>query len=93
MLVNKKTKNTDTTRVKFISYTGKYPCLCLGVLILEIDGVEYKFGHNFFIEEDSNKPNFNSFWSSGGHVSHDDDWNSDVGSSEWIINIDELALH
>ena len=45
MLVNK--KNSNTSRVKFISYTGEYPNLCSGVLTLEIDGVQYKFGHNF----------------------------------------------
>ena len=45
MLVNK--KNSNTSRVKFISYTGEYPNLCSGVLTLEIDGKEYKFGHNF----------------------------------------------
>lgn len=24
--------------VKFVSYDGKYPCLCMGTLVLEIDG-------------------------------------------------------
>ena len=33
--------------IKFISYTGKYPCLCLGVLTVEINGKKYKFGHDF----------------------------------------------
>ena len=42
MLRNKKSSNTS--RVKFISYTGEYPNLCSGVLTLEIDGVQYKFG-------------------------------------------------
>ena len=37
MLVNK--KNSNTSRVKFISYTGEYPNLCSGVLTLEIDEV------------------------------------------------------
>ena len=31
--------------IKFISYTGKYPNLCSGVFTVEIDGKEYKFGH------------------------------------------------
>ena len=31
--------------IKFISYTGKWPNLCSGVLTVEIDGKEYKFGH------------------------------------------------
>lgn len=30
-------------KIEFVSYTGKYPCLCHGVLILKIDGKLYKF--------------------------------------------------
>lgn len=90
MLVNKP-KEVSTSRVKFISYTGKYPCLCSGVLTLEIDGKKYKFGHDFFTkEEESDKPNFDSFWSSGGSVTHDDDWNFDVDSGEWEIDVEEI---
>lgn len=48
MLVN---NNTNSSRVKFISYTGKYPNLCRGTLTLEIDGKQYKFGGNSDFEE------------------------------------------
>jgi hypothetical protein len=100
MLVNN--KKTNTTRVKFISYTGKYPCLCSGVLTLEIDGIQYKFGHNYkehhfdkdgksyFADENPENPNFRCFWSSGGSVSSDSDWNWNVESGEWRIDIQEL---
>ena len=101
MLVNK--KNSNTSRVKLISYTGEYPNLCSGVLTLEIDGKEYKFGHNFltyhydektqtwiYTDEDPQNPNFNSFWSSGGCVSHDEDWNWEVEHNEWEIAVNEL---
>lgn len=75
MLIHKAKEESPSNRVKFISYNGKYPCLCSGVLILEIDGKKYKFGHDYFTkEEESNKPNFDSFWSSGGSVTHDNDW-------------------
>ena len=70
MLINKK---ENGKRVKFVSYTGEYPNLCDGVLTLEIDGVQYKFGHNFlnnhydvkkkkwiFPDEDEHNPNFDS---------------------------------
>lgn len=100
MLVNKKSSNTS--RVKFISYTGEYPNLCSGVLTLEIDGVQYKFGHEYanyhfdndgngyFSDEDPEHPNFNSFWSSGGSVTSDKDWNFHVEHGEWEIDVDEL---
>ena len=101
MLVNK--KNSNTSRVKFISYTGEYPNLCSGVLTLEIDGKEYKFGHDFTMyhfhkdindwvqeDEDPQNPNFNSFWSSSGCVSHDEDWNWEVEHNEWEIDVNEL---
>lgn len=89
MLVNK--KNLNTSRVKFISYTGEYPNLCSGVLTLEIDGKQYKFGHDYSRchyhtdiekwvqeDEDPNNPNFNSFWTSGGHVTRRGEWQIDV---------------
>lgn len=101
MLVNN--KNVNTSRVKFISYTGKYPNLCNGVLTLEIDEKVYKFGHNYmnhhydektktwiYTDEDPNNPNFDSFWSSGGSVTHDDDWNFDINFGEWEIDVEEL---
>ena len=101
MLKNKKERET-TSKVKFVSYTGEYPNLCSGVLTLEIDGVQYKFGHNFmehhydkdgngyYADEDPMNPNFNAFWSSGGCVTHDDDWNFEVDTDEWAIDVNEL---
>lgn len=99
MLVNKDKKKTNTSRVKFISYTGGYPNLCSGVLTLEIDGVQYKFGHDYsnyhfdkngngyFSDEDPEHPNFEAFWSSGGSVSHDSNWNFNVDHGEWEIDV------
>lgn len=101
MLVNK--KNSNTSRVKFISYTGEFPNLCSGVLTLEIDGKEYKFGHDYTMyhfhkdinawvqeDEDPQNPNFNSFWTSGGSVTFDEDWDSVVEQGEWEIDVEEL---
>lgn len=82
MLVNKKDSNT-TSRVKFISYNGKYPCLCTGVLTLEIDGVQYKFGNE-------DEADFNSFWITGGSIAHDSHWNWDVRHGEWKIDVERL---
>lgn len=102
MLVNK--KNSNTSRVKFISYTGEYPNLCSGVLTLEIDGKQYKFGHNYanyhfhedindwiIEDEDPQNPNFDSFWTSGGCVTGSaPDWDFEVEHGEWRIDVEEL---
>lgn len=102
MLINGK---NNTGRVKFISYDGEYPNLCSGVLVLEIDGKEYKFGHHYqnclfdektggskYTDEDSEHPNFDQFWHSGGAVSHSggdySDWETDLG--DWQIDVSEL---
>ncbi len=84
MIIN--STNKENKNVKFISYNGKYPCLCSGVLTLEIEGKEYKFGHdyNYSWKTDGN---FDSFWSSGGSNNYS---NSYVNKDEWIINEEQL---
>lgn len=79
MLVN---QNNNETHVKFISYTGEYPCLCFGNLTLEIDGIEYTFGNS--------NTDFASFWHSGGSVWFDDEWGEHVEGGEWSIDVDDL---
>lgn len=80
MIVN---NHNETKHVKFISYTGKYPNLCSGILTLEIDGKEYKFGNSIYKEPQGEFP---KFWSSGGSVTADRNWNFNVGSGEWVID-------
>jgi hypothetical protein len=70
------------SHVKFVSYTGKYPNLCSGILTLEIDGVNYTFGSSW----NNPKPDFYSFWCSGGGITRD--W--DTYDGEWRINVDDL---
>ena len=103
MVVNSNNRNTGN-RVRFISYTGDYPILCHGVLTLEIDGKEYKFGHNYsnyhydangkgiFTDEDPGNPNFESFWASGGCVTSSDEDSYDLyaETGEWEIDADDL---
>ena len=65
--------------VRFVSYTGKSPQLCNGVLTLSIDGVEHTFGSI------TNGAEFCGIWSSGGHIFVEDngvfetqgEWTSD----------------
>lgn len=99
MVVRSKNSNTKTGRVEFVSYNGEYPNLCSGVLVLKIDGVEYKFGHNYaaldwnnniYKDEDPTNPNFDQFWSSGGCVTVDKDWNFEVEEGDWLITVEDL---
>lgn len=53
--------------VKFISYTGKYPNLCYGVLTLDIDGERVTFGPSY----ENPKPQYDQFWESGGGLAND----------------------
>ncbi len=67
--------------VKFISYTGKYPNLCSGILTLEIDGKTYVFGYNTKRLKTDGAP----FWRSGseGRCSY-------LYESEWVIDVSKL---
>ena len=62
----------EPQHVKFVSYTGRWPNLCRGVLTLVIDGEICKFGHesgDFDFEKWKYKDgNFDAFWESGGEA-------------------------
>lgn len=86
MLIN----NNNNNVVKFVSYSGRYPYLCMGVLILMIDGEEVKFGHNYLdYDFKTNKykdNNYDQFWSSGGGFTQD--YMPYCG--EWKIDVNEI---
>lgn len=67
--------------IKFISYTGKYPCLCSGILTVEIDGKEYCFGSEY-----DGKTTYPRFWASGGLCRFDEDFNPVLIKSDWEEN-------
>lgn len=69
--------------VKFVSYDGKYPNLCSGTLILEIDGIQYKFDP---CSSYNNKEVFDRFWYSGGGITQD----YTAYSGEWKIDVPSL---
>lgn len=83
-------RNFDTPRnVEFISYTGKYPSLCEGVLTLKIKDTVYKFGKGF------DSPLFGGvlprFWFSGGEcdnpANNPNKMVACVKQCEWIIDV------
>ena len=65
-----------TEHVKFVSYTGKYPALCSGILTLNIDGEEVKFGWDTD-DLEASEDCLIQFWR--------------VGNGEWIIDSSELV--
>ena len=66
-------KTVKAPKIEFVSYDGEYPMLCHGNLVLKINGKKFEF-------DDTHYP---KFWSSGGEVSFDDDWNEEVTQDEW----------
>lgn len=55
-----------------IEYDGKYPCLCMGHLIVWIDDVKWDFGRYSL--------------SSGGHIHRNENWDMWATEGEWSID-------
>lgn len=72
--------------IKFISYDGKYPCLCYGNLKVEINGKTVTFGG---YESSKKNLRYPRFWTSGGKVSFDKDWNANVTKGEWKLDANQ----
>ena len=75
-------------KIEFVSYNGRYPNLCSGTLVVEIDGKKVTFGWtnpaSWMKEEKADYPRF---WCSGGSVSFDKDRNEEViGYCDWEMS-------
>lgn len=55
-----------------IEYDGKYPCLCMGHLIVWVDGIKWDFGRDSLL--------------SGGCIMKDDDGNMCAEEGDWRIS-------
>lgn len=78
----------EVNHVKFVSYTGKYPTLCSGLLTLEIDGEEVVFGYKYKAEITHHRtPDYPPFWTSGGFTNY---CVNKIEKGEWNIHVDEL---
>jgi hypothetical protein len=65
-------------KIEFVSYSGKYPCLCSGKLVVKIDGKEVSFGYTTKLFDGDDIADYPKFWCSGGSVSFDENWNECV---------------
>lgn len=75
--------NIAPQHVEFVSYTGKYPNLCSGTLILKIDGEEHRFGYNSGQHE--------RFWISGGECYFTGGYSeAHVSEDSWVIDVSRL---
>lgn len=61
--------------IKFIDYNGKWPCLCYGTLILEVNGKTYVFYDEKYAQ----------FWESGGNYYRTNSENEVITKNPWII--------
>lgn len=79
MVINRKIDDIKED-IKFVNYTGHYPCLCNGILTLCINGINHTFGYG-------NDCEYPRFWHSGGSCN----WRScDVYRNEWEIDYEEI---
>jgi len=80
MLINQK---PEQKHVKFVLYTGRWPNLCNGKLILNIDGKDVVFGNKYTHKY----VDFPRFWESSGSA-HFNIYTggSDICTGEWIID-------
>lgn len=65
--------------VKFVSYDGEYPYLCMGTLVLTIDGETVQF------PEYCMRP--------GGSVWFDEECNEHVTCGEWSVEVPKQYAH
>jgi hypothetical protein len=78
MLINN--TNNNNKHITFVSYTGKWPNLCTGILILKIDGEQVSFGN----QKECDYP---KFWSTGGSCGFTNGYSSSyINKGEWIID-------
>ena len=89
MLVNK--RENYEGNVKFISYDGRWPNLCTGRLVMEINGKKYQFGDNYQWNESLGENTkvdgvYDRFWASGGGINKF----YEAYKGEWRIDVSKL---
>ena len=74
-------------KIEFVSYSGSYPNLCRGKLVVKIDGKNVSFGKTkkfWGWENEDEIAEYPSFWVSGGCCGFDEDYfESYVCPGDW----------
>lgn len=66
-------------KIEFVSYSGKYPNLCSGKLVVKIDGKEVSFGTYEGMTTD-----YPRFWCSGGSIQFTMDYSDcEIKKGDW----------
>lgn len=60
--------------VEFVSYDGKYPCLCMGTLIIKVNNKIYSLKGAMI---------------SGGSICKNDNWDMWATYGDWEVNLEE----
>ena len=68
--------------LEFVSYSGHYPNLCSGTLVVKIDGIE----HIFKGYDNNSEYVHPKFWSSGGCSYIDEHHDEIVSQSPWELS-------
>lgn len=76
--------NFAPENVEFVSYTGKWPNLCSGILTLKINGAVYRFGYGSGM--------YVPFWSSGGQCGFPNGYCAEpsISHAPWIVDAERL---
>lgn len=78
--------NSNVENIQFVSYTGKYPNLCSGVLTLIVRDKEYIFGHDYSKSGWEKDGHLEKFWSSGGNCGFSGGYKSSYIHSGGVAN-------
>lgn len=78
-------------KIEFVSYDGKYPVLCMGDLVVRIDGRLVRFCFGSWTEEKAaelNMPCYPYFWHSGGNRTFSDKGNVIIEEGPWEMDLE-----
>lgn len=76
--------------IEFVTYDGKYPTLCKGVLHIVVNGMDWYFGTEEQLEKLSIPDGCgksNPFWKSGGSIKYDVESDGMVTKGNWIVDL------